>query len=296
MRRPQYTPQPMRDAPANIFRDTEPLVAADGRTAHSEITDDWGLFFAQGGVVMATALRAMTAVLQRSDLKLVSASGTFCRPVTCGPVTTEVQVLRNGRRGAQVTGLLRDQTAPEGETSVSVTAVYADLQMPGVALTPLEPPVSLREVPPPHSTTAASAEDTEFPLGFLDNTEWHVPVIGDPEVDASPEPRMTVWFRFTDPPAPAGTPWDPALLPIPGDALGSALAGAFGEDQPTTAVSLFIAMLVLAPIEGTWIGIDTSCTHVGNGVANGVLDLWSEAGVHVATVTQTAMIRDIGGI
>ena len=45
---------------------------------------------------------------------------------------------------------------------------------------------------------------------------------------------------------------------------------------------------------GTWIGIDSTCTNVGNGLANGVLHLWSETGEHIATVTQTAMLRSLG--
>src|SRR6478735_3716151 len=93
----------------NILTDTAPVVDPDQPTvARSVITDAWGLYFAQGGVVMAAALRAMEVVLDRPDLRLASASATFCRSVACGPVTTTVEVLRNGRRGAQVHGSLRD--------------------------------------------------------------------------------------------------------------------------------------------------------------------------------------------
>lgn len=110
-----------------------------------------------------------------------------------------------------------------------------------------------------------------------------------------PIPRHAGWFRFTDPPAPAGTAWSPALLPIPGDALGSALVVALGGgDTPVGSVSLQIGIQVYAPVAGTWIGIDSTCNHVGNGLATGVLDLWDEAGTHVATVTQTAMLRSFG--
>src|SRR6476660_9338810 len=94
----------------NILIDTTPIVAEDRPAlARSVITDAWGLHFAQGGVVMAASLRAMDAVLGRHDLSLASASATFCRPVACGPVETTVNVLRSGRRGAQVYGTLRDR-------------------------------------------------------------------------------------------------------------------------------------------------------------------------------------------
>lgn len=280
----------------NILTDTTPTLDPDRPgVATSVITDAWGLVFAQGGVVMAAALRAMEAVADRPDLTLRSASATFCRPVACGPVTTSVSVLRNGRRGAQVHGSLRDQTAPEGETSVAVTAVFTDPTLEGPTLAPLPRPRALIELPAEGDRSAAP-DRSRFPLGFLDNTEWRV--APSPEGDlgtGGPVPRIAVWFRFHEPPAPVGTDWDPALLPIPGDALGSALVVALGGgDTPVGSVSLQISIHLHAPVRGTWIGIDSACTHVGNGLASGVLELWSESGTHVATVTQTAMLRTLG--
>jgi acyl-CoA thioesterase len=281
----------------NILTDTTPVLDPDRpRVATCVITDAWGLFFAQGGVVMAAALRAMEAVLDRPDLTLTSASATFCRPVACGPVTTTVEVLRNGRRGAQVHGALRDQTAPAGETSVAVTAVFTDPTLEGPTLAPLPRPRALVELPRVDEPSAAPDPD-RFPLGFLDNTEWRVAPSPDGDLGTEgPVPRIAVWFRFHNPPAPAGVTWDPALLPIPGDALGSALVVALGGgDTPVGSVSLQIGIHLHAPVSGTWIGIDSTCTHVGGGLASGVLDLWSESGTHVATVTQTAMLRTLGG-
>lgn len=282
----------------NILTDTTPVLDTEEPTlARSVITDAWGLYFAQGGVVMAAALRAMEAVLDRPDLRLASASATFCRPVACGPVTTTVEVLRNGRRGAQVHGALRDP-GDEGGTNVVVTAVFTDPSMPGPTLTPLPRPVELRDAPP--SDVPPVPLEVDYPLGFLDNTEWQTATGSDssgggaagPAGGDDPVPRLAVWFRFTDPPAPEGTDWDPALLPIPGDALGSALVVALGGgDSPVGSVSLQIGIEVFAPMRGTWIGIDSTCINIANGLASGVAHLWSDDGVHVATVSQTAMLR-----
>ncbi|UDY35023.1 thioesterase family protein [Dermatobacter hominis] len=276
----------------NILTDTTPaLDDRDGSLVHSVITDAWGLHFAQGGVVMAAGLRAMAAVLGREDLGLASASATFCRPVACGPVTTHVDVLRSGRRGAQVLGSLRDATAPEGEVSVAMTAVFTDPAIPGPQLAPVPRPPELSDAP----TTDGESIGNAFPLGFLDNTAWHVATGSAEPASSAPIPRLALWFRFNDPPAPAGVAWHPALLPIPGDALGSALVVALGGgDSPVGSVSLQIDIQFLAPTTGTWIGIDSTCTHVGNGLATGVVHLWSEAGAHVATATQTAMLRGLG--
>lgn len=278
----------------NILTDTTPaLDEADPRLAHSVITDAWGLYFAQGGVVMAAALRAMSTVLDRDDLTLASASAVFCRPVACGPVQTRVTVLRNGRRGAQVQGQLSDAGAPDDAVSVAVTAVFTDPTLDGPTLSPTSRPVELEHAPAPSASPATS--DNTFPLGFLDNTEWHLAAGGDvPTATEGPLPRIALWFKFNDAPAASGADWNPALLPIPGDALGSALVVAIGDGKPVGSVSLQIDLQVLAPISGEWIGIDTTCTHLGNGLAQGSLDLWSESGVHVATVTQTAMLRGLG--
>jgi acyl-CoA thioesterase len=278
----------------NILTDTTPaLDAGDGSLVHSVITDAWGLHFAQGGVVMAAGLRAMAEVLDRDDLGLASASATFCRPVACGPVTTRVDVLRSGRRGAQVLGSLRDATAPEGAVSVAMTAVFTDPEMPGPQLAPVPRPPELSE--PPAPTADGESLGNAFPLGFLDNTAWHVATGSTGPATTSPVPRLALWFRFNDPPAASGSAWHPALLPIPGDALGSALVVALGGgDSPVGSVSLQIDIQFLAPTRGTWIGIDSTCTHVGNGLATGVVHLWAEDGSHVATATQTAMLRGLG--
>lgn len=282
-------------ATPNILTDTTPRAdEARPDLVHSVITDAWGLYFAQGGVVMAAALRAMQLVLDRDDLALASASAVFCRPVACGPVSTQVQVLRNGRRGAQVQGLLSDGTASSGSTNVAVTAVFTNPDMPGPQLAPQVRPVELLHAPAADS--APEVIDNDFPLGFLENTSWHVAM--DPDVSTSsddPLPRLALWFRFTDPPAVDGTPWDPSLLVIPGDSLGSALVPALGDgDSPVGSVSLQMDVQILAPITGTWIGIDSTCTHIGGGLARGVVNLWSESGTNVALVTQTAMLRSFG--
>lgn len=279
----------------NILTDTTPILD-ESRPGHvrSVITDAWGLYFAQGGVVMAAALRAMALVLDRDDLALASASAVFCQPVACGPVETVVDVLRSGRRGAQVQGSLRDQSSVDGTVNVAVSAVFTDPTLPGPQLAPLPRPVELLD--PPAEDTESDHPDNDFPLGFLDNTQWHVGTGPDTQtIIDEPLPRLALWFRFLDPPAAPGAVWHPALLPIPGDALGSALVVALGGgDTPVGSVSLQIDLQVTAPITGTWIGIDSTCTHVGNGLARGFVHLWSESGVHVATLTQTAMLRSLG--
>lgn len=180
---------------------------------------------------------------------------------------------------------------------MAVTAVFTDPMLDGPRLSPLRRPAVFGA--PPEVTPVVQRPDSvlDYPLGFLDNTEWQVAATDTAGADdtGGSAPRIALWFRFTDPPAPAGGPWDPAILTIPGDALGSALVPALGDGtRPVGSVSLQISLHVFGEARGTWIGIDSTCTNVGNGLANGVLHLWSKTGEHIATVTQTAMLRSLG--
>src|SRR5450432_3611798 len=98
----------MSDGPRNLITDT--ALTADptipGRF-HAEIPDDWKVVYVFGGVTMYTALRAMREALGRPELELVTANAIFIAPVPPGPVTIDVEVLRDGRTASQVAADLR---------------------------------------------------------------------------------------------------------------------------------------------------------------------------------------------
>ena len=88
--------------------------------------------------------------------------------VACGPVTTEVEVLRSGRRGAQVHATLRDQHSTDGGANVVLTAVFTDPELEGPRLSPLERPVELSEPPGDvvgHRSLVASLGEQAADLG-----------------------------------------------------------------------------------------------------------------------------------
>ena len=64
----------------------------------ANVAEAWGIVHAHGGVVMAAMLHAAELALGRTDFRMTSASAMFCRPVPCGPVMVDVDILRNGRR------------------------------------------------------------------------------------------------------------------------------------------------------------------------------------------------------
>src|SRR5437868_2730853 len=94
--------------PRDLREDTTLTVDAErpGRF-HADLPDDWKVVYIFGGVSMYAALRAMEEYLGRDDLSLVTANAIFLAPVPPGPITIDVDVLRDGRRASQVAADLR---------------------------------------------------------------------------------------------------------------------------------------------------------------------------------------------
>lgn len=271
--------------PTNLLLSTAPVVDPDDPARVTTVIDDaWGLIYAQGGVVMAAMLRAAEQVLGRDDLRLAAASATFCRPVHCGVVTIDVDVLRNGRRGAQVQASLRVDSA-EGSPDALATVVFADDAGDAPTLSGLVRPDGLRSVPEGTASVGGPGGDDRG-LAFLRQTEWRLS-----DVQPDDETRRLLWFRFAVPPVRDDGTWDPAVLVVPGDSLGSATTSAVASDEPITSVSLQISIQVFAPVRSTWLGIDSVCFHAAGGTVSGLATLWDDAGNPVATVSQTAMFR-----
>jgi len=74
---------------------------------HANLPDAWKVVYIFGGVSMYAALRAMQEALGRTDLTLVTANAIFLAPVPPGPISIDVDVLRDGRRASQVAADLR---------------------------------------------------------------------------------------------------------------------------------------------------------------------------------------------
>src|SRR5580765_5674720 len=93
----------MPAGPSNLIADTALTPDSDvaGRY-HADIPENWKVAYIFGGVTMYTALRAMREALGRPELALVTANAIFLAPVPPGPVTIDVEVLRDGRNASQV--------------------------------------------------------------------------------------------------------------------------------------------------------------------------------------------------
>jgi len=246
---------------------------------HGHLPEEWKVVYIFGGVSMYAALRAMEEQLGRDDLALVTANAIFLAPVPSGPITIDVDVLRDGRKASQVA---------------------ADLRVPGV-----DPP-ALRVhgvFGAPHDTELAHQEvvfpdvpgpgdidieaDRPNPFGqinFHEQTEWRpASPLDDPG-----KGQFLSWVRLRE--------TEPHLLSraVHGDVLGPAVGRALGPPDTRgmfMVLSLEIGIRFVRTPVTSWVLQEIEAWHIGDGYATGPARLWDEAGNLCAIATQTANLR-----
>jgi acyl-CoA thioesterase len=284
--------------PGDILLDTasRPVAGIEGRS-FVVIPEAWKVMYAFGGVTFATALRAIEAAVGRDDLRLVSAEATFCQAVPTGGVAVQVEVLRQGRSGAQAQARLwsTDDPREAPRPDLVVNAVLGKGHTWHAPVTGVEFPDGA--TPPSESRERESLPDDGrwLKVPYHDQTDWRI-ALGrapwDPEGDTPAEPRSVSWFRFRRPPIrPDGT-WEPATIAVPGDVLGPAVVGATrGYDGFFFVITLQMSVQFFAPMRGEWVLQHTKATSVADGFATGVADLWSDDRTLVAQASQTALLQ-----
>jgi len=280
----------MPRGPSNLVADTV-LVrdrAVPGRF-HADIPDTWKVVYVFGGVTMYTALRAMREALARPDLRLVTANAIFVAPVPPGPVTIDVEVLRDGRTASQVAADLR----VDGKLALRAHGVF------GVAHDVEHGLLDVRfpEVPHPLDVEPPPPDEDRMPFGhinFHDQTDWR-PVSGvwfDRESFRAGPARCQIWTRLLQEPNLDGGSYDPLALAIHGDVIGPAVGAGLGPiDEPFMVLSLEIGIRFVATPVTPWVLQEIEAWHVGDGYATGPARLWDEQGNLCAIATQTANLR-----
>src|SRR3954465_6476358 len=109
------------------------------------VHDVWNLRpLPQGGIVTAIALRAMSDALDHPEQTLRTLHTTFVAQVADGPVTIDVELLRQGRSMSHLRAEVKNVAAARGPLT---TAVFGSTRE-GFEFTDLRPPI----VPPPHES------------------------------------------------------------------------------------------------------------------------------------------------
>ncbi len=282
----------MPEGPRDLRADTTLTPDSERRGRyHADIPDGWKVVYVFGGVTMYAALRAMQEALGRPELRLVTANAIFVAPVPPGPVTIDVEVLRDGRTASQVAADLR----VDGRLALRAHGVFGvahdlDLGFLDVRFPEVPHPLDTSQPEPP-----PGEERGPFgPINFHDQTDWR-PVSGfapwDPDFRAGPA-RMLVWTRLLHEPTLPDGSHDPLALAIHGDVIGPAVGQGLGPiGTPFMVLSLEIGIRFVATPVTPWVLQEIEAWHVGDGYATGPARLWDEQGNLCAIATQTANLR-----
>jgi acyl-CoA thioesterase len=262
-----------------------------GRFA-GDIGEEWNCpVVPQGGMVVATAARAMAAELDDASQSLRSLTVVFAGSVQAGPVEVEVDVLRHGRTMSQARATLRNPGAHAGTSALAVFGAPRE----GFTFTALEPPTvpdiddcpRFSDPPPP---------GVEFepwdPWPFWTHFE------GAPAIGHAPwekwEPGSAVvanWNRFLDPPRLDDGQWDPLAVV----ALCDTMPGAVGEwlgsrNGEWYGPSADFTVHVLDEMRSEWILGVNRVQHAGDGYASVSMEMWD---MHIAQPTLVAYATQV---
>lgn len=281
-------------APGDLLRDTAVTPDPDvPNRYHATVTESWMIVQAFGGVTFGIAHRAAFEHLGRADLRPVTASALFCAPVPAGPVTVDVEVLRDGRTAAQVVADLR---VPDREgTAIRLQATFGRSQDHDLAFTEVEFPSEAGvpdDWPPP---PPRPADDPWADIAFHQQTEWLF-CIGTPpwEPDTLPGPaRAGSWTRLHEPPVlPDGT-YHPIGLCVPADSIGSAIGQAFSGNTDFFVLTLELGVRFVAEQRSPWVLQHMRGLEATNGYSFGTTELWDIDHRLLAIATQTARLRPL---
>jgi acyl-CoA thioesterase len=260
----------------NPFIDGTAVTAIGDGRYRGEIDPVWNLRpLPQGGIVTATALRAMAAELDNPDERLRTLHTTFVAQVADGPVDIDVDVLRRGRTMSHLRAEIRNQGAPRGHVT---TAVFGSSRR-GFEFTDLRPPAdvprpegcrSFRDPPPP-------GVEVDFqPMRF-----WTERVEGRPVVGHAPweeyEPTSSdraAWHRFDEPPFLDDGTIDPLSLVVLVDTMPGAVGEMLGDRGDWFAPSIDLTVHLLDECRSGWVLAHNQARWAGDGYASADMALW----------------------
>lgn len=255
------------------------MVADGGGRYRTTISDAWQLVVVPiGGVVAATAARAMEAELAQPDHRLRTMSVVFAGQVACGPVEIDVQVLRRGRSMSQCTATVRNPGADAGLTAI---AVFGG-ERRGFDFTDVAPP----RVPEPEGLRSfrdpvPPGIDFEFPRQRM--PFWDVVLDGRPAIGRAPweafvdgPAETAVWYRIEDPPSGPDGYLDPLAPVVLCDMMPSAVSQKVGPTDPIWfGPSADYTVHLFGDVEPGWLLGHSRARWAGEGYASVEMTLWN---------------------
>lgn len=261
----------------------------EGALFSSDVPAHWNYWYPSGGVVMATALRAVLHELS-PGYALLSAHAIFCAPVPVGVVRVRVKPLRRGRLAQQWRAEL---FVPSGEVGAGWTLALEVVATAGVAHE--GPDASAASLP----ADVLSFEDAtplfdgrDGPAPFFHNFEGRL-ALGPPywRPYAPSEARVARWHRYLVPPM-VEARLDPlAILPV-ADTMPQALFNHLGsEGRRFHAPSLDLTVHFLRETSSACLLTHCHARSAVSGFATADVEVWDDRGQLVAFGTQMMILR-----
>jgi acyl-CoA thioesterase len=260
----------------------------------AHIGEEWNCpVVPHGGLVTATAIRAMAAEIGDPEQALRSVTTVFAAQVLPGDVEIDVTVLRRGRSLTQCSATVRSPGAAAGHSLVAVFGA----ERPGFEFTDATPPV----VPAPHECPSfGDPPPPEFAhlfvernhMNFWDHVDGraasgHPPWV--PYVPVSSE--RAAWYRFNEPPMLD----DGRLDPLAALTMCDTMPGAVGErmgrrDQYWLPPSCDLTVHMLGDAHTEWILAVNRCRRASAGYASAEMEIWDATLEHLVAYATQQMI------
>ncbi len=259
------------------FADASALDRVDDARWTGEIRPGWDILGnANGGYVLAMAARAGALASGRPDP--VTITGHFLAPAAAGPITIDVEVLKEGRRFATVSSTVRN---PDGRALVAALGSYGELvAVEGPERVEAEPP----ELPAVGQCIKIEATDT-LPPPFMANVDLRVHPDDVPAAaGSSGYPRVRGWFRWPD-----DEPLDTIGLVVAADAFPPTI---FNANLPVawTPTLELTTHIRERPHTGEWLRCSFHTRFITGGFLEEDGELWDEGGRLIAQSRQLALL------
>ncbi len=223
-----------------------------------------------GGVGMAAAITAMERTCGRPVIWATAQYLSYARPPAV--VDVDVRVAVQGRHTSQAR-----VTAHVGDSEIlTVNAALGQRPEAGRWQWTTAP-----DVPPPE----ACAESERWNPQIRDlHSRVEVRIARGSHAQASPDGRLILWIR------PRGDEIiDAGMLAIMADHVPSAVGAALGRRAGGNSLDNTIRLI--EPVATRWVLCDTTIVGIAHGVAHGVMTLFADSGVLMATASQSMIVR-----
>lgn len=254
---------------AAFLDDTERIDAADQPTFN-------GFNGVHGGLAVALLVRRMRALVP-ADRRLAAVTARFVRPLTW-PIDVDATVLRTG----SALTVARASAGSGSGTSVEATAIFGAKTRQDIPLVAPDMPTGI--------VGWRDAETFEFPTAFVPiAARMEIkPATGGLPYSGSADPVFSAWLRLRD-----DVPVSDERITILVDSLAPSYTAVLREFKavPTIEMSLQLSAATDEAADD-WVLIrartDTADAH---GFVRETIDLWTEAGRHIAGCTQLRIVR-----